>query len=514
MSATRRALLSVSDKRGLVDFARALEAAGFELISTGGTFKALREAGVTVKYVTEATGFPEVFDGRVKTLHPVVHGGILHRRDLPAHVEQAASLDIAPIDVVAVNLYPFRETVAKPGVTYDDAIENIDIGGPAMVRASAKNHAHVTIVVSPDDYPAVAREIAENGATSLETRKRLALAAYRHTSAYDAAISTWLATALGEDKVTPAEIHTPLVRIEALRYGENPHQRAALYREAGAPPLAGSRVLQGKALSYSNIIDLDAAVGAVLEFDEPAAVVVKHTNPCGVGRHTSDVLSAWRNALAGDPVSVFGGIVAVNRPVDAALATELAAIFLEIIVAPRFTPEAVEVLAKKTALRLVETEGASLAPARVYRHTAFGMLVQDADAKIAALNEPWKVVTRREPTEQEREALSFLWRVCKHVKSNAIVVGGAERTYGVGAGQMSRVDSVELAVKKATASLEGACLASDAFFPFRDGLDAAAAAGVKAIIQPGGSRRDDEVIAAADEHGIAMVFTDHRHFRH
>ncbi len=511
----RRALLSVSDKTGLVPFATTLAELGFEIISTGGTFKVLSEAGVPVRYVTEITGFPEVFGGRVKTLHPVVHGGILYRRDLPEHAAQAGEHSIAPIDVVAVNLYPFVNTVARPDVTFDDAIENIDIGGPAMVRAAAKNHASVAVVVSPSDYDLVAEELRSSGHVSEATRRSLALAAYRHTASYDAAIAAWLATRIEAESVAtlPAEIHRPLVKVEDMRYGENPHQAAALYHAAGEPPLGGAQILQGKAVSYNNIVDLDGAVGLALEFEEPAVVVVKHTNPCGVGRDTHSIYTAWARALAADPVSAFGGIVASNRPVDGPFANELAKLFLEVVAAPSFTDEAREILAAKSNLRLV-TLPQNLHLAVVSRDTLFGTVVQTADPLIRTLAEDWNVVTERAPSADEEAALKFLWRVYKHVKSNAIVIGDHEATNGVGAGQMSRVDAVELAVKKATRDLAGSVLASDAFFPFRDGLDAAAAAGVRAIIQPGGSRRDEEVIAAANEHGIAMVFTGNRHFRH
>jgi phosphoribosylaminoimidazolecarboxamide formyltransferase/IMP cyclohydrolase len=510
----RRALLSVSDKTGLVPFARTLAELGFEIISTGGTFKVLSEADVPVRYVTEITDFPEVFGGRVKTLHPVVHGGILHRRDLPDHVEQAADLGIVPIDIVAVNLYPFVKTVARPDVSFDDAIENIDIGGPAMVRAAAKNHASVTVVVSPADYDLVSAELTESGEVSVATRRSLALAAYRHTATYDAAIATWLATRIEDEASTlPAEIHRPLIKVDDMRYGENPHQAAALYRQADAPAFGGAEILQGKAVSYNNIVDLDGAVGLSLEFEEPAVVVVKHTNPCGVGRDTASIHKAWERALAADPVSAFGGIVASNRPVDGVFATELAKLFLEVVAAPSFTDEARAILAAKTNLRLVALP-VGLHISSVSRDTLFGTVVQTADPLINGLEESWSVVTDRAPSADEDAALRFLWRVCKHVKSNAIVIGDHEATNGVGAGQMSRVDAVELAVKKATRDLAGSVLASDAFFPFRDGLDAAAAAGVRAVVQPGGSRRDEEVIAAANEHGIAMVFTGNRHFRH
>jgi phosphoribosylaminoimidazolecarboxamide formyltransferase/IMP cyclohydrolase len=512
---SRRALLSVSDKTGLVPFAQALADLGFEIVSTGGTFRTLHEAGVPVRYVTEITGYPEVFGGRVKTLHPVVHGGILHRRDLPEHTDQAASLDIAPIDVVAVNLYPFVQTVSRPDVTFHDAIENIDIGGPAMVRASAKNHDSVTIVVSPDDYPGVIEELQRSGQTSAQTRRSLALKAFRHTASYDSAIASWLTrhveTAAGASHAS--EVHEPLVLVDAMRYGENPHQSAALYRRASDAPYRGAHVLQGKAISYNNIVDLDAAVGLAAEFAEPAIVIVKHTNPCGVGRDSSSSLVAWNRALAADPVAAFGGIVASNRVLTAEVAAEVGKLFLEVVAAPGFDEQALEFLGARPNLRLVVVPDAR-PTATVARETLFGTLIQSSDALIADLDEAWDVVTARAPSPEETDALKFLWRVCKHVKSNAIVIGDDTSTIGVGAGQMSRVDSVKLAVSKATRSMDGAALASDAFFPFRDGLDAAAAAGVRAIIQPGGSKKDPEVIAAANEHGIAMVFTGHRHFRH
>lgn len=508
---SRRALLSVYDKTGIVDFARRLHDLGFEIVSTGGTFRAIREGGVPATYVTEATGSPEVFGGRVKTLHPAVHGGILFRRDLEEHRDEAAAHEIVPIDVVAVNLYPFQDTIARPGVTEAEAVEQIDIGGPTMVRAAAKNFRDVVVVVSPDDYGHVAEALAA-GDVAEAFRRELALRAFRHTATYDAAIATWLAEQSGEGAL-PTERHAPLVKVSDLRYGENPHQSAALYRAAGDAPLAGARVLQGKALSYNNIIDLDGAVDAVLEFDEPACVIVKHTNPCGTGRDGASLHVAYERALSGDPVSAFGGIVALNRPVDAELAQTLAGRFYEIVAAPAFDDEALGIFAAKKNLRVIvlpEDLGASVRP----RHTLFGTLVQESDARIDALDEAWTVVTERAPSADEETALRFLWRVCKHVKSNAIVVGDHERTYGVGAGQMSRVDAVRIAVEKSTGALAGAALASDAFFPFRDGVDVAAAAGIRAVVQPGGSKRDEEVIAACNEHGIAMVVTGNRHFKH
>ncbi len=506
------ALISVANKRGVADFAARLTAAGYEVLSTGGTLNAIREAGVAATPVSEYTGSPEVFGGRVKTLHPKIHGGILMRRGDVGDAAEAEANGIRPIDIVAVNLYAFRETVARPDVTLAEAIEKIDIGGPTMVRSAAKNSSTVTIVVDPEDYSAVADEV-DAGGVGDATRRRLSLKAFRHTAAYDAAIASWLGTNGGDNPTLPEEVHRPLIRVQSLRYGENPHQAAALYRDDGVPELNGAVVLQGKALSYNNLVDLDGAQAAVLEFDEPAAVVVKHTNPCGVGRDSSSLLQAYRAAHAGDPVSAFGGIVALNRPVGADVAAALAETFLEVVTAPGFDDEARQILSAKTNLRLIDTSAAKLDVIRA-RPTLFGTLIQDDDPRISDIAEDWTVATERAPTSDEATALRFLWRVCKHVKSNAIVVGSSSRTYGVGAGQMSRVDAARLAVTKATGDLAGAALASDAFFPFRDGVDVAAEAGIRAVIQPGGSKRDSEVIAAANEHGIAMVFTGHRHFRH
>ena len=508
MTATRRALLSVSDKSGLVPFARGLAALGYELVSTGGTYRVLNEAGVAVETVSSVTGHPEVFGGRVKTLHPIIHGGILFRRDLEAHEAEAERVGVVPIDVVVCNLYPFRETVARADATEAEVVEQIDIGGPAMVRAAAKNFASVAVVTSPDDYESVLEQL-QQGALTVARRRELALRAFRHTAAYDAAIADYLT---GPD-LCPDVIIEPIVKVQDLRYGENPHQAAALYAPEGRQPLAGAQVIQGKALSYNNLVDLDGAVATVMEFDDPAVVVVKHTNPCGVGRDGADLGTAWSRALAGDPVSAFGGIVAANRNVDGALAEELRGRFLEVVAAPDFTDEALATLSRKKNLRVIQLPS-DLGDARVVRQTLFGPLVQAEDPRIHSLGEPWNCVTERCPTDDELVALQFLWRVCKHVKSNAIVVGDATRTFGVGAGQMSRVDAVELAIKKATGPLAGAALASDAFFPFRDAVDAAANMGIRAIVQPGGSKRDAEVIAACDEHGIAMMTTGHRHFRH
>jgi phosphoribosylaminoimidazolecarboxamide formyltransferase/IMP cyclohydrolase len=505
------ALLSVSDKRGLIAFAQRLESLGYQLVSTGGTFKELRNAGLPVTYVSELTGFPEILDGRVKTLHPAVHAGILHRRDLPHHAEQLRAQGLRPVDVVAVNLYPFAQAVADADIAEPDAIEQIDIGGPAMVRAAAKNFAAVTVVVSPDDYDGVASAL-ESGSADIDLRRALARRAFEHTAQYDATIAAWFARNDPADLPLPASTVLPLRRELDLRYGENPHQAAALYRVGLSRPLGGARLLQGKELSYNNLLDADAAAEALREFEEPTAVVVKHTNPCGVG--TADTIEgAWELALAADPVSAFGGIVATNRPVSAALARKLSDLFLEVVVAPGFEPEACGILAAKKALRLLQVAPGSDNRPR-YRSTAFGLLAQTPDPSVELDFAEWRVVTHRHPTDAESRALRFLWRVCKHVKSNAIVVGDHRATAGVGAGQMSRVDAVNLALKRANICDTPFSLASDAFFPFRDGVDLAAKGGVRAIIQPGGSRRDDEVIVAANEHNIAMVFVGRRHFRH
>jgi phosphoribosylaminoimidazolecarboxamide formyltransferase / IMP cyclohydrolase len=518
----RRALLSVSDKTGLVPFARALAARGVELLSTGGTHKALAAAGIAVTTVEAYTGSPEVMDGRVKTLHPRVHGGILMRGAVDdADLERLGG---RPIDLVVVNLYPFAETVAKPGASHAEIIENIDIGGPSMVRSAAKNHARVTVVTDPADYATVLAEIEAGGAVSEATRRRLAATAFAHTAAYDGRIAAYLSSAEGDadpDRGAryPRYLTLAFERAYPLRYGENPHQTGAFYRDRGALPgsLAAAEALGagGKELSFNNLVDVDAALEAVREFTEPAAVVVKHTNPSGVAV-AADLATAYRIAREADPVSAFGGIVAVNREVDAAAARVLAETFLECIVAPSFAPDALAVLRGKKNLRLLAT-GAWL-PADhaelTWKRVGGGLVVHDRDASAAGEVENARVVTRRSPTEAERRALAFAWRVSKHVKSNAIVLAQADRTVGVGAGQMSRVESVKIAVGKAGPLAAGSALASDAFFPFPDGLELAAQHGVSAVAQPGGSVKDDEVILAADRAGIAMVFTGVRHFRH
>ena len=517
----RRALISVSDKAGLLDLARALVAQGAEILSTGGSAKALRDAGVPVTEVSDYTGFPEILDGRVKTLVPKIHGGILGRRDLPAHVAQMHEHGIGPIDLVAVNLYPFEKTVAS-GADAETCIENIDIGGPALIRAAAKNHAHVVVLTDPAQYEGLIDALG-NGGTTLDTRRFYAGAAYARTAAYDAAIAAWFA-AQAQDAFRE-RFALAGQRAEILRYGENPHQQAAFYRDGSTRPGVATAVqVQGKALSYNNINDTDAAFEAVAEFDEPAVVIVKHANPCGVAV-SSALTTAWDQALRCDPVSAFGGIVALNRPLDAATAEKISTIFTEVIVAPDATEDAKALLARKKNLRLLLTGGLPdpTAAGTVVRSVAGGFLAQTRDnGRIAP--EALKVVTKRKPTEQEMQDLIFAFRVAKHVKSNAIVYAKDRTTVGIGAGQMSRVDSARIAASKSgeaakaagqSAPLtQGSVAASDAFFPFADGLETIVAAGATAVIQPGGSIRDDEVIAAADAAGIAMVFTGMRHFRH
>jgi phosphoribosylaminoimidazolecarboxamide formyltransferase/IMP cyclohydrolase len=502
----RRALLSVSDKTGLVDLARGLAAHGVELLSTGGTSAVLREAGLAVRDVSEHTGFPEMLDGRVKTLHPMVHGGLLFRRDLPAHVEQAAAHGIAPIDMVVVNLYPFAQTVARTGVTREEAIENIDIGGPSMLRSAAKNHASVTVVCDPSDYAEVLREMdAGNGATTAATRERLARKVFALTSDYDRAIAAYL----GAGEGSSFGCSEPLAM--SLRYGENPHQQAELYGNLSAH----LEQLHGKELSYNNLLDITAAVDLIGEFTEPTVAILKHTNPCGVGSDAT-LVGAWEKAFATDRQAPFGGIIICNRPVDEPLASAIAEIFSEVIIAPGFAAAALDILRQKKNLRLMRLKATPQRSARDVRSVLGGLLVQDHDAGCEAVADG-KVATRRAPTPDEIRALEFGWKVVKHVKSNAIVFAGPDRTLGIGAGQMSRVDSVRIAVWKAGEaglSLAGSAVASDAFFPFPDGLVSAGEAGATAAIQPGGSVRDADVIAAAERRGMAMVFTGKRHFRH
>jgi phosphoribosylaminoimidazolecarboxamide formyltransferase/IMP cyclohydrolase len=510
----RRALISVSDKAGMVPFAEQLAAQGVEILSTGGSAKALREAGVPVVEVSDHTGFPEILDGRVKTLVPQIHGGILGRRDSPPHVAQMEAHGIAPIDLVAVNLYPFEATVAA-GADFATCVENIDIGGPAMIRAAAKNHEFVAVLTAPEYYAAVLSEVTEHGGTTLALRKTLAAQAYARTAAYDAAIAGWFAAQNGVEYPGTFTIAGQLK--QALRYGENPHQTAAFYTTMPRFGVATATQVQGKDLSYNNFNDTDAAFECVAEFDGPTVVIVKHANPCGVAT-AADLATAWDAALACDPVSAFGGIVAVNRTLDAGTAEKIAAIFTEAIIAPDADEAARAVLAKKKNLRLLLTGGVpdAAAPGRNFKSLAGGFLVQSRDAgRVAAAD--LKVVTRRAPDTAEIEDMIFAFRVAKHVKSNAIVYARGGATLGVGAGQMNRVDSARIAGWKGAAAglnLAGCVVASDAFFPFADGLQAAVAAGATAVIQPGGSIRDAEVIAAADAAGIAMVFTNMRHFRH
>ena len=517
-SRTPYALLSVSDKAGIVDFARGLEALGYRLLSTGGTARALREAGITVHSVSDHTGFPEIMDGRVKTLHPKIHGGLLGRAEDAAVME---AQQIAPIDVVAVNLYPFEAVTSREDCTLPDAIENIDIGGPAMVRAAAKNHARVTIVTNPQDYDDVLTAL-QQGQVDQALRFRLAAAAYAHTARYDGLIADYLSRRL-EDADAPDElplVYTPqFQRRQTMRYGENPHQQAAFYTEAGTSTgLAAAEQLQGKELSYNNIADADAALECVNQFTEgPACVIVKHANPCGAAVADS-LLAAYDHAHATDPVSAFGGIIAFNQPVHSDLADEiLARQFVEVVIAPAFDSAACASFAAKPNVRLLATGDVATTEQRLNLHrVAGGLLIQQHDAACVDRAD-CRSVSARAPEEKEWQDLMFAWRMVRMVKSNAIVYASDRRTLGVGAGQMSRVDSSRIAAwkaKEAGLALNGSCMASDAFFPFRDSIDAAAEAGIKAIIQPGGSMRDDEVIAAADEHGIAMVFTGMRHFRH
>jgi phosphoribosylaminoimidazolecarboxamide formyltransferase/IMP cyclohydrolase len=504
----RRALLSVTDKTGLVDFARGLAAHGVEILSTGGTAAALREAGITVKDVSSHTGFPEMLDGRVKTLHPLIHGGLLFRRDLPEHVEQAAASGIAPIDLVAVNLYAFEKTVAREGVTRADAIENIDIGGPSMLRSAAKNHEAVTVVCDPADYAEVLREMEGNsGGTTRGLRERLAAKVFDLTARYDRAIADYLTVSDAGQRA--CRLSFPLAA--NLRYGENPHQKAELYGRFAEH----LEQLHGKELSYNNILDITAAADLIAEFSEPTVAILKHTNPCGVGSG-GDLLAAWERAFATDRQAPFGGIIVCNRSLTTPLAGAIAEIFSEVIIAPDFHPDALGLLRKKKNLRLMKMRGLPSPAPRDVRSVIGGVLVQDHDAGSDDLSEA-KVATRRSPTPDERRAMEFGWKVVKHVKSNAIVFAGPDRTLGIGAGQMSRVDSVRIAVWKAGEaglSLQGSVVASDAFFPFPDGLVAAAEAGATAAVQPGGSVRDEDVVKAADQQNMAMVFTGKRHFRH
>jgi phosphoribosylaminoimidazolecarboxamide formyltransferase/IMP cyclohydrolase len=514
-----RALISVSNKEGILDFAKGLSKLGIEILSTGGTAKLLRDGGVKVKDVSEFTGFPEMLDGRVKTLHPKVHGGLLGKRSNPEHVKQMKAHGIEPIDLVIVNLYPFEQTVAKPGCTLEEAIENIDIGGPTMLRSAAKNYTDVAVVVSPRDYGRVLEEIQKAGEVSVKTRFELCRTVFLHTARYDSAISAYLDGQVPAEEKTrfPNILTLQFEKVQNLRYGENPHQQGAFYREFGRkePSVSNATQLQGKEMSFNNFLDANSALELVKEYDQTAAVIVKHNNPCGVA--TANALAeAYRKARDCDPVSAFGGVIAFNRMVDLETAKEITATFVEVVVAPEFAPDALEELKRKKDVRLLDVgpkvtgtpEGMDM------KKIVGGLIYQDRDlGKIADIRS-LRVATKRMPTDDEYGALAFAWKVCKHVKSNAIIFTTRDQTIGIGAGQMSRLDSVRIAVMKAQFPLKGTVLASDAFFPFRDGLDEAAKAGVTAVIQPGGSLKDDEIIKAANEHGIAMVMTGMRHFRH
>ncbi|HTC92942.1 MAG TPA: bifunctional phosphoribosylaminoimidazolecarboxamide formyltransferase/IMP cyclohydrolase [Terriglobales bacterium] len=511
----QRAILSVTDKTGLVEFARELASLKVELVSTGGTSKLLREAGIAVKDISELTGFPEILGGRVKTLHPKVHGGILHRRDNPDHCATVAEHGIPCIDMVVVNLYAFEQTAAKSGVNFEELIENIDIGGPSMIRSAAKNFEHVAVVTSPTDYAGIAEEMKKSGGQlSPATRWRLAQKAFATTAAYDSAIASTLER-ISPDSMQPNEdfphtLRIILQKVFDLRYGENPHQHAAMYSDGSGTGIAGGRQLQGKELSYNNIVDMQAAWDLAHEFSAPACAIIKHTNPCGTATGT-DLVTAYKKALEADPVSAFGGVIGLNRPMDKETAEEICKLFVEVIAAPAFNEDARECFAAKKNLRLVEITPKEMRCA--LKHVSGGVLVQDVDDHpISAAD--LKVVSKRPPSEKEIRAMLFAWKVCKHVKSNAIVYANEGQSVGVGAGQMSRVDSCKLGAMKAVLPLAGTVAASDAFFPFPDGVEEIAAAGATAIIQPGGSVQDQKVIATADRLGLAMVFTGVRHFRH
>ena len=519
MGKVTRALISVSNKEGILDFAKGLSKLGIEILSTGGTAKLLRDGGVKVKDVSEFTGFPEMLDGRVKTLHPKIHGGLLGRRSNPEHVKQMKAHGIEPIDLVVVNLYPFEQTVAKPGCKLEEAIENIDIGGPTMLRSAAKNYTDVAVVVSPRDYGRVLEEIQKSGEVYAKTRFELCRTVFLHTARYDSAISAYLDGQVPAEEKTrfPNILTLQFEKVQNLRYGENPHQQGAFYREFGRkePSVSNATQLQGKEMSFNNFLDANSALELVKEYDQTAAVIVKHNNPCGVAMANA-LAEAYRKARDCDPVSAFGGVIAFNRMVDLETAKEITATFVEVVVAPEFAPDALEELKRKKDVRLLDVgprvtgtpEGMDM------KKIVGGLIYQDRDlGKIADIRS-LRVATKRMPTDNEYGALAFAWKVCKHVKSNAIIFTTSDQTIGIGAGQMSRLDSVRIAVMKAQFPLKGTVLASDAFFPFRDGLDEAAKAGVTAVIQPGGSLKDEEVIKAANEHGIAMVMTGMRHFRH
>ncbi len=516
MSKIQRALISVSRKDGLLDFAKGLHEMGIEILSTGGTAKLLTDNGVEVIQVSDYTGFPEIMDGRVKTLHPLIHGGILGIRDNENHIKEMKKHGIKPIDMVVVNLYPFEETVSKKDVTLDDAIENIDIGGPSMLRSSAKNFQDVAVVVDPDDYEEILTEMKESdGAVSYDTKMRLSVKSFKHTSRYDSLISKYLEQKLKKEDF-PSLLNLQFEKVTDLRYGENPHQKAVFYENTSSNKgaLSKAKQLHGKELSYNNILDLDAALELVREFDKTAAVIIKHTNPCGAALG-EPLVSAYKKARDTDPLSAFGGIIGLNRAVDEETAREISSTFVEAVIAPDYDDSALAVLKEKKNIRLLKLKDFIVRQENEYdmRSVCGGLLLQDKDS-VTLIEENLKVVTNRQPKDIEWAALRFAWKVAKHVKSNAIIYATDTETVGIGAGQMSRVDSSKLAAMKANKPLQGTAMASDAFFPFRDSVDEAAKVGITAIIQTGGSVKDEEVIAAANEHNIAMVFTGIRHFRH
>ncbi|MBH0177535.1 MAG: bifunctional phosphoribosylaminoimidazolecarboxamide formyltransferase/IMP cyclohydrolase [Nitrospira sp.] len=517
MAGIKRALISVSEKTGVVEIAKGLEALGAEILSTGGTAKALREAGITVTDVAAYTGSPEILDGRVKTLHPKIHGGLLGRRSLPAHVDQMTQHNIGPIDVVVVNLYPFEATIAKPNCHFDDAIENIDIGGPSMLRSAAKNHEDVLVLVDPADYSRVLDAIKGNTVTRA-LRRELAMKVFQHTARYDGLIAGYMEKQVqGGEMKFPKVLSLQFELTETLRYGENPHQQGAFYRELSSnePSVSRGTILHGKAMSYNNFLDANSALELAKEYDECAVAIIKHNNPCGVALGLTPV-EAYVKARETDPVSAFGGVIAFNRPVDLAAAKEITSTFVEVVIAPSFAEDALTELKRKKDLRLLDVGQLTKVKQEGYdlKKLVGGLIVQDRDLGVLMDLRSLTVPTVRKPTDEEYAACAFAWKVCKHVKSNAIIYAKPGQTVGIGAGQMSRVDSVKLAAMKAQMPVKGCVMASDAFFPFRDGLDAAAQAGITAVIQPGGSIRDAEIVKAADEHGLAMIMTGMRHFRH
>ena len=519
MSKIKRALISVSDKAGIVDFAKELTNMGVEILSTGGTSKALKEGGVAVKDVSEHTGFPEMMDGRLKTLHPMVHGGLLWRRDNDKDRQEVEANGIKSIDMVVVNLYPFEKTVSNPDVEFDNAIENIDIGGPTMLRAASKNFKDVTVVVDPEDYSKVLKEMkSADGQTSYETRYYLARKVFSHTARYDTLISTYLNREAEPENIFQPTLNLSFQRISSLRYGENPHMKAAVYRDSlnRGLSIVDAKILQGKEMSFNNYLDSSAAVDLIKEFREPAAVIVKHNNPCGAAAN-ANLSIAYKNAFEIDPISAFGGVISFNRIVDEATAKEILNLFCEIIIAPGFDQAALEVLGQKPNIRLLELDVSKDITGYDMRKIQGGLLVQERDTGMIEDLKTLKVASKRQPTYDEYSAMAFAWRICKHMKSNAIIYASKDMALGIGCGQTSRVDSAKLAAGKAAncnISLKGSAVASDAFFPARDSIDVIAAAGATAIIQPGGSIKDKDTIAACDEHNIAMVFTEMRHFRH